>query len=72
MNSSNITCFWTQDDSPSLNHAAEYSIHKYNEGTFKFQLSYSVKFPDVKLHCTSSEWDRTEHNSPHYKQHNLT
>lgn len=28
--------------------------------------------PDVKLHCASSEWDRTEHNSPHYKQHNIT
>lgn len=36
MHSSNVTCFWTQDASPSLNHTVEYSIHKYNEGTFKF------------------------------------
>ena len=34
--SSNVACFWTRDASPSLNHTVEYSIHKYNEGTFKF------------------------------------
>lgn len=29
-------------------------------------------WPDVKLHYASSEWDGTEHNSLHYKQHNIT